>query len=128
MDLPEAIMTVLNNHWGSENAITRESLREDVWSVIWRAWSSHATGAQPSAVSDRQVRAEIGKLRESHPRGALICSHSGTSGYYLGDEAELRESVDQKIKTAVTSIRRARRQLKRGMAALEKVVQERMDL
>ena len=120
MNLPEAIMHTLSQHWGADNAISRQELASEV------ARLTRSSLLYPDDL-DRRIRIEIGRLRESHPRGALICSQTQGSGYYLAtSKEELRASVEQKRKQAVTIFQRARRQIARGEAALEEVVQERM--
>jgi hypothetical protein len=121
MELHEAIMNTLSNHWGEDRAIDRLALEYQIGELLYHV---------RDFPSDRQIRAEIRKLRTGetpHPYGPLICSHSSTGGYYLSKEPEdLRKSMDQKVKHGVTMIRGAREQYDRAMAALANAEQQRM--
>lgn len=73
-----AIYAMLVNHIGKSNRITKEELARSVYGKY-------------NPTTDRKVRVAISRMRFN---GKLICSDSGSAGYYLPEtEAEVNEMI-----------------------------------
>lgn len=105
--LESAILRVLAHHRGQKNRIPRPTL------VDWLR--SNAFGY----ITDRDVRSAIENLRRGDDHGALICSSSGTGGYWLAEDlGELLASYQEERRRCLTEMVTIRERLRRGKAVL----------
>ena len=110
MNLSHAVLQVLSKHVGQENRIARDRLRSRVMSLLPRG---------ESTISDRERRQSIEELRRTDDQGALICSSSGSGGYWLSaDMDELLESYREERRRAINILVTIRARLKRGRRVL----------
>ena len=100
MELHNAILDVLKGHVGKENRISRRLLLRRVW------------GEVDILVSDRDMRQGIEELRRDHPIGALICSSSGSGGYWLAESyGEVLASYQEERRRAMSTMFTQRQRL-----------------
>lgn len=110
MNLAHLITQVLSNHVGQENRIRRDALRSRVMSLLPRGSKN---------ISDREMRQTIEELRRTDDMGALICSSSGSGGYWISaDLDELLESYREERRRAINILVTIRARLKRGRRVL----------
>ena len=110
MNLTHAILQVLSKHVGQPNRIRRDKLRSKIMALLPRGESN---------ISDREMRQAIEELRRTDDQGALICSSSGSGGYWLAvDLDELLESYREERRRSITLLVTIRARLKRGRRVL----------
>lgn len=110
MNYQHAIIKVLSKHVGQENRITRKHLRSRIMNLLPRGERS---------ITDREMRQVIEELRRTDDQGALICSSSGSGGYWLAvDMDELLESYREERRRSITLLVTIRARLNRGRRVL----------
>lgn len=115
LDIKAIVLHVLMGHVGKDNRITRERLAHQV------ASRSGLKRYDPGEY-DRACRKAIEELRRTDPMGTLICSSSGQPGYFIAaDEDELRETINQDKRRALSLLKRVSEQERRGLRALERL-------
>lgn len=103
MTLEEVILSILESRTGKANRISRANLRQF---VSYRMFEN---------ISDREVRKTIEELRRSNGRGALICSSSGSAGYWFAESyAELLENYREERRRALSLMYTMRQRLRAG--------------
>jgi hypothetical protein len=105
--LERAILRVIDKRIGQPKRIGREELVD------------HLRRYFDPTVKDREVRASIEDLRRNDDIGALICSSSGTGGYWLAENiTELLASYREERRRALTEMVTIRARLRRGKSVL----------
>jgi len=100
-------LNILRRHIGQENRIDRRQLVSEV---------GHAIGRN---VHDREVRAAIEFLRRNSDIGALICSSSGTGGYWIAqDHYELLRSYQEERRRGLSTLVTIRQRMRTGEKVL----------
>jgi hypothetical protein len=121
-DVRDMVRRVLLYHVGQANAISREDLAHEVASRL------NLNGDMPDWF-DRTVRQAIADLRDDDKMGALICSSSGASGYWIAaDDDELEASLAEDDRRGKTILARSSHRRKTGLEQLRALplVQERL--
>ena len=110
MDLQQSIIKVLSKHIGQPNRIRRDKLRSTLMPMLPRGERN---------ISDREMRQAIEELRRTDDLGALICSSSGSAGYWLAvDLDELLDSYREERRRAINILVTIRSRLNRGRRVL----------
>lgn len=105
--LERAILKVVETRIGQPKRIGREEL------------VAHLRRYLDPKLKDREVRASIEDLRRNDDIGALICSSSGTGGYWLAENiSELLASYREERRRALTEMVTIRARLRRGRSVL----------
>ena len=103
MTLLETILSILEPRVGRKRRISRKKLRN---------WLCYQLQRE---VSDREMRSAIEELRRSNSKGALICSSSGLSGYWMAEDYdELVENYRHERRRALSLMYTMRQRLRTG--------------
>lgn len=108
-DIELAVLTALQGRYGKGRAMQRSEL-------IYHA-NLFLDRPEGEEIGDRSVREAIESLRQNHPRGALIMSSAGWSGYWLAEtieEFELKYQEDRNRALAIMVRLRKQRDLLKG--------------
>ena len=103
-----AILAIVGDHRGRMRSIDRRSLGIEVLREVGYV------------ISDREIREAIQELRAEDPRGALIMSSAGASGYWIArDLEEIQDSYQEERSRALSILVRIRAQRRLARLALE---------